>query len=194
MTATQMQAKKWDRDSYYKLAESGALRPGERVELIEGVITEMSPQNRRHARLIGRLTMGFAPRFSTTHVVRVQLPLDLGSSSQPEPDFALVTPHEDENCPLHPRCADLLVEVADSSLAYDRNDKASLYAKYGFPELWIVLAQEERVEVCRHPQPDPDAPYGHSYSYRVQLGAGQAITPLFAPTESFTIFPSSLLP
>lgn len=183
--------KNWDRDSYYRLAESGAFRPDERVELVEGIITQLSPQKKPHASLIGRVNMQMATRFSDTHVVRVQCPLDLGDS-QPEPDIAIVTIDEEENCPIHPRVADLLIEVTDSSDSYDRVDKASLYAKYAFPELWIILVGKRAVEICRDPQPDPTAPYGFNYAYRVQVSEGTPVSPLFAPAEAFDLFSSRL--
>lgn len=180
--------KTWDREAYYRMGEQGYFGPDERVELIEGVITRLSPQNKKHAALTTHLTMVCTDLFRSSHVVRVQLPLDLGNS-QPEPDLAIVTIEEEEVCPLHPRSADLLIEVADSSVAFDRIEKASLYARYGFPELWIVLVQDRRVEVCRQPIPDPDTPFGFNYAYRVKVEAGQAIAPLFAPTQFVQAFP-----
>lgn len=180
--------KTWDRDTYYRMGEQGFFGPDERVELIEGVITRLSPPNKPHAAVTTHLTMLCTDLFRTSHVVRVQLPLDLGDS-QPEPDLAIVTIEEQELCPLHPRTADLLIEVADSSAAFDRIEKASLYAKYGFAELWIVLIQDQRVEVCRQPISDPEAAFGFNYAYRVKVEAGQAIAPLFAPAQCVQAFP-----
>lgn len=180
--------KTWGKEAYYRLAEEGYFGSEERVELIEGVITRSSPQSKKQATLTTHLSMLCSDVFRSTHAVRVQLPLDLGDS-QPEPDLALVTHQEQRDCALHPRCADLVMEVADSSAAYDRGEKASLYARYGLPELWIVLIQEARVEVCRQPIADPSAPFGFSYAYRVKVESGQPASPLFSPTSSLPVFP-----
>lgn len=178
--------KKWDRETYYRMGEQGIFSPDERVELIEGVIHQLSPQNKTHARMVTRLTMLFTDLFRATHVVRVQLPLDLGDS-QPEPDLTLVTLEEEENCPLHPRTADLVVEVSESSLTYDRVEKASLYAKFGLPELWIVMPGSQRLEICRNPVPDSSAPYGYAYGHRVTHDLSATVTPLFADEVAIQI-------
>lgn len=172
--------KKWNRETYYRMGEQGIFAPDERVELIEGEIHQLIPQNKKHAQMVTRLTMLLTDLFRATHVVRVQLPLDLGDS-QPEPDLALVTLDEEENCPLHPRTADLVVEISESSLIYDRVKKASLYAKYGLPELWIVMPGSGHLEICRDPAQDGSAPHGYTYAHRVLHDLSTTVTAQFAP-------------
>ncbi|MBT9586901.1 Uma2 family endonuclease [bacterium] len=190
MALTQVRHKIWDSKTYYKLAETGAFT-GERVELVEGEVIQMSPQNHSHASTVGRLTNLLVIEFYATHVVRVQLPLDLGSLSQPEPDFALVRWEENDQSLPHPRTADLVIEVSDSSLTFDRGEKACVYAKAGLPEYWIVNLAARQVEVLSNPGPDPEAPLGFRYHCLATWRDG-AVSPGFAPEKAIllnAIFP-----
>ncbi len=128
-------AKRWDRATYYRLAEEGFLEG--RVELVDGAILEMSPQNPPHASAVGRLTNMLVKIYGDTHMVRVQLPLDLGAWDQPEPDLAIV-PWSQVDKSTHPRNADLVIEVADSSLAFDLKTKRDLYLRSGITNYWVV--------------------------------------------------------
>lgn len=191
MGLTQVRHKVWDSKTYYKIGETGAF-DGERVELIEGEVIQMSPQNHSHASAVGRLTNLLVVEFHQTHVVRVQLPLDLGNLSQPEPDFALVRSEDNEQSQPHPQTADLIIEVSDS-LTFDRGEKASVYAKAGLPEYWIVNLTSRQVEVLTAPGPDPEAPLGYRYHSLATWRAG-AICPLFEPTKAISlaaIFPAT---
>lgn len=113
-----LQLKRWNREADHRLAEVGALSPGERVELIEGHMVAMGPQSPEHSRPLTLLNTLLMRLFSHTHLVRVQLPLDLGEWSQPEPDFAIVA-FSDFPEDRHPSRADLVMEIALSSLTYD---------------------------------------------------------------------------
>lgn len=150
MLITNAQTKRWTRDEYYRLADFGILSPDERVELIEGEIVAMSPQTPSHSYALRRGNMALAKLFGGTHTVCVQLPLDLNEDSQPEPDFALI-PHSAVRSDAHPTTADLVIEVSNSSLAFDQNEKARLYAKAGIEEYWVVDLVHGRVEVYREP-------------------------------------------
>jgi len=121
---------------------------GERVELIDGVLIEMNPQDAPHANVIQFLTRHFA---TARAGVRVQLPL-AGPRSRPEPDIALVA--EDTPRDRHPETALLVVEVAASSHRIDRVEKASLYARMGVPDYWLVDLATRAVEVRRVPRED----------------------------------------
>jgi len=121
----------------------------ERVELLKGILVEMSPQGPRHVAIIRRLTRLLVLAVGDRAEVQVQGPLALLDDSEPEPDLALVPPgYEDE---LPPR-AHLVIEVADSSLPKDRGIKAEIYAEAGIPEYWIVNVAERVVEVHRELQ------------------------------------------
>ncbi len=138
--------KRWSRSEYYRLAELDFFQ-NERVELLEGEIVEMSPQNRPHAAAIGRLNTLLVRSFGDTHIVRVQLPLDIDEHNQPEPDFAVVPIPLVEDSDPHPPTADWIIEVADSSLALDRQRKSELYARAGVPVYWVVNVRESEIEV-----------------------------------------------
>jgi len=95
----------WTRDEYYKMAEAGVFRPGERVELIGGKIVVMSPQNSPHATTIILLEDALRTIFASGYVVRAQLPLDLNPSSQPEPDIMVVCGTARDYASAHPSTA-----------------------------------------------------------------------------------------
>lgn len=134
-----------DLDTYNKIVASGALE-GRRVELLHGLLVEMSPQSPTHAVLIERLTHHFA---SAKARMRVQLPIEVPVDSEPEPDIALLN-HE-PGLIEHPRTALLAVEVAVSSQAKDRETKASLYSFAGIPTYWLVDVPARVVEVYSEP-------------------------------------------
>ena len=169
------------------MGEAGIFAPGERVELIEGEIVPMSPQNPPHAFRTERINTLLVFAFGLTHGIRVQLPLTLSDLSEPEPDFALVPLEPQFNGPRHPDHADLVIEVAHSSLPFDRSEKASLYAKAGIPDYWILNLKKGRLEVRRDPVEDDQAPYGWDYASLQILAPGQLVTPLFAPDRSFEV-------
>lgn len=174
-------------EEYAKMGEAGVFRPGERVELIEGEIVPMSPQNPPHAFRTERLTSLLVMTFGKTHGVRVQLPLTLSGYSEPEPDFALVRLELGGTFERHPTSADLVLEVAHSSLSFDRGEKASLYAKAGIPEYWIINLAKQRLEVRRQPMPNDEGPYGWDYGSLQILAPGQTVSPLLDPETSFEV-------
>jgi Uma2 family endonuclease len=142
--------KRFTVDEYYKIFEAGVFE-GERVELIEGEVVRMCSQNIPHALTITLLNEPFVTWFKPC-MVRVQLPFQVGNDSEPEPDFAIVTREQLLSPERHPTGAELIVEVADSSLAYDRMVKGRLYAAAGVPEYWIINLPDARVEIYRDPR------------------------------------------
>lgn len=140
-------------DEYHRLAETGILGEEDRVELIDGEIVMMTPMGSRHAACLARLTQLLVELADGAAIVRVQSPVELDGRSEPEPDLALARPRADFYTSGHPRPADLLlvVEVADSSLGYDRDVKLPLYGTAGVPELWIVDLGRGCVDAYRGP-------------------------------------------
>ena len=178
MTASEPQPKLWTRAEYQRLGQLGAFAPGERVELIEGTIVAMSPQNFAHTRSISHATLLLVRLFGDTHYVRAQCSLYLTASSEPEPDLALVR-HELVDGPEvndNPRSADLIIEVSEASLRFDQTTKLALYARAQIPEYWIVNLVSRLLEVYRHPLAD-DA----TYKTRIQLKPSESVAPSFAP-------------
>ncbi len=152
-------------DAYHRMLESGILDEDDHVELLEGVIVEMSPQGAAHARIITRLNKLLVLSLGDAFDVRPQVPLTLDGQSEPEPDIAVVSASaapQDE----HPHHALLVVEVASASLARDRDVKARLYARASIPEYWLIDADKACIEVYR----DPDAAQGRYRSREVRSG------------------------
>ena len=125
---------------YFRMGETGILARDARVELINGEIIDMTPIGSRHAGAVNRLNRLLIRAAGDLAVVSVQNPIILGDSSAPEPDLCLLKSRDDDYTESHPRADDVLlaIEVADSSLAYDRDVKIALYAGYGIAEVWLV--------------------------------------------------------
>ncbi len=159
------------RDEFQRMAEQGFFRD-ERVELVAGVVVQMSPVGPPHCDEISVLTRTFVLGAGDRAVVRVQLPFAAGEDSQPQPDLALVAPRRWSD--RHPDQAFLLVEVAESSLAYDRRVKARLYALSGVPEYWVVDVVGKQVEVF-------EAPVAGSYTRHRIVPASEQLAPAAFP-------------
>ena len=138
------------------MAEVGILTCSERVELIRGEIIKMSPQGRRHRAFIDNLTHLLAMRLGERAIVSVQMPIVLADDTEPEPDIQILrrrsVPYKDREA--HAEDTLLIIEVAQTSLAYDRSIKLRLYAGAGIPEYWVVDCAAESVEVYRVPHAD----------------------------------------
>jgi len=169
------------REEFYRMVEIGIVAENERVELIEGEILLMSPQDKPHGDATTNTNMTLTRLFGLTHLVRVQLPLDLGERTQPEPDFALVPRGALEKAQRHPAAADLIIEIAASSLEYDRTVKTGVYARAGIPEYWILNLQAGQLEVYRTPSTLNDGAFGHGYRSLNIYSKDQSCAPLFAP-------------
>lgn len=136
-----------------RLGQAGIFGEDEHVELLEGVIVELTPPGKPHALALSRLDRILQRQLPDTTTVRVQMPLTLGRHDAPEPDLALVETAEEAAAPKHPRSALLVVEVSDSSLRSDHQRKARVYARAGIPEYWIVDVAEHEIEVLTSPSP-----------------------------------------
>ncbi|MGI8554167.1 MAG: Uma2 family endonuclease [Dehalococcoidia bacterium] len=143
-------------EEYERMGETGILHEEERVELLDGEILQMAAMGSRHAGCVEFLVEWFIARLAGRVIVRVQNPVRLRPRSQPEPDLALLRPRADRYRSAHPGPEDvyLIIEVAESSLAYDRDRKLPRYAKAGIPEVWIVDLIGERVSLYRAPHAD----------------------------------------
>ncbi len=141
---------------YHRMAEIGIFGPEERVELIEGELLNMPPIGAFHADLGSLLVRRLGYRTEGRAVPWVQNPIHLGTRSEPQPDFALLRHRPRSYRDALPTAADvlLLVEIADTSLRYDREVKTALYARHGIPEYWIVNIPERHIEV--HLDPDSE--------------------------------------
>jgi Uma2 family endonuclease len=173
------------------MAELGLFR-GQRAELLEGEIMVLSPQKAEHFTTTDRVTELLRDRFGPGFHVRMQGPIDLGPHSDPEPDVAVVAGTRDDYATRHPRTAVLVVEVSDTTLGSDRTRKASLYARAGIEDYWIVNLVDLQIEVYRQPRPDPTQAYGHGYASATVLLPPAAVSSLTVPGVSLAV--ADLLP
>ncbi len=135
------------------MAEAGILSEEDRVELIEGKIFRMAPIGSRHAGCVTCLIRLFAGLIGERMLLYVQNPVNVGDFSEAEPDVTLLRFRDDHYASSHPTQDDvlLLVEVADTSIRFDRNVKLPAYARNGIPEFWLVDLTKNTVEVHRQP-------------------------------------------
>ena len=140
-------------DQYYAMGRAGAFGESKRVELLEGEIIHMSPIGSRHQAVVDRVTRLLVTRVGDRAIVRVQGPVRLASITEPQPDVQLLSPRDDFYAAAHPSQYEalLVVEVADTSLRYDRDRKAPIYARRGVHETWIVDLTGDRILVMRDP-------------------------------------------
>ena len=167
-------------DEYYAMGEAGVFAPDERVELLDGEILSMPPIGSRQTGSVNRLNAVLAPQFGRRAIVQVQNPVRLSNDSEPEPDIALLRPCGDFYSARHALPEDVfaLIEVADSSLPYDRGRKLRACARSGIAEYWIVNIRDRQVEVHRRPS-------GDDYAQRIVCGGHG--------TVAFAAFPEDVL-
>jgi Uma2 family endonuclease len=141
-------------DEWRRMGEAGIFPPESRIELIDGEIIEMSPIGFNHAGHVTRIMNLFAPLLNGKVLMTAQNPVQLGDLSEPKPDFMLLRPEPGFYSTRHPQAADvlLLVEIADSSLTFDRSQKMRLYAFHNIPEYWLLNLNSSCLEVYRQPQ------------------------------------------
>ena len=154
--ALQLARHRFTVDEYHRMAEVGLLHEDSRVELIDGEIVDMSPIGHRHAVRVAYLSQLFPERLGRLAFVWAQNPIHLFGHAEPQPDVALLRPRADFYAGKRPDAGDVLlvIEVADSSLEYDRRVKAPLYARHGIAEYWLVNLVEGHVAVYRDPAPN----------------------------------------
>jgi Uma2 family endonuclease len=181
MDMSAVQLRRWTRREYERMSETGVLTPKDRVELIDGEILTVTPRSSVHATGVSLVHDAVRAAFGDQVHVRVQLPLALGAASEPEPDVAIVAGLARDYRDAHPQSALLIVEVADTTLTYDRGVKGSLYARAVVPEYWIVNLTESIVEIYRDPAPDSRARFGWYYGVASRFGPGESIIPLSLP-------------
>lgn len=155
---------------WHKMGEAGIFPPESHLELINGEILEMAPIGSNHAGHVKRLIKLFSNLIPDDVISSVQDPLQLNDLSEPEPDYMLLRADADFYSTRHPTADDvlLLIEVADSSLMYDRVQKQRLYASHNIPEYWLVNLNDNCLEVYRQP-------HGERYTGKATLRRGDHI-------------------
>jgi Uma2 family endonuclease len=168
--------RRWTVNEYHRMIAAGILASHDRVELLDGHIIEMAPQEPLHASITSSFGNNFVLLFAGKAWVRQQLPITIPPNSEPEPDIAVVKLNEQRYRDRHPIPEEiyLLIEVADSSLAYDRDRKAQVYAKANILEYWVIDVRQRQVLVFRQPQ-------AASYQIKQVLEGTDAIAPVAFP-------------
>ena len=159
-------------EEYHRLTESNILHEDDRVELVEGRIVDMTPIGSKHAACVSRLNRIFTMKLQTSAIVQVQNPIQLLDQSEPQPDIVVLKNRDDFYAERLPNADDILlvIEVADSSLEYDRETKLPLYAKANIPEVWLINLIENIVEIY-------SAPSLEGYNVITKHRHNQAIVP-----------------
>lgn len=186
------ETRRFSRIEYDKMIELGVFQPGEAVELLGGHLFVAEPQGAAHYTAVVKTARALHTAFGAAWYVRTQGPIGLDDESEPEPDVAVVPGMVEDYGRAHPSRAALIVEVADASLAIDRQYKGSLYARAGVADYWVVNLVDRVLEVYREPQGDSAAAFGWRYTRSDTLGPAASVTPHAAPAASVPV--SQLLP
>lgn len=170
------QRRRFNVSEYHAMVESGVLRHDERVELLDGDVVVMAAMSSRRAACIDWFSRSLILALVEATIVRVRGPVRLDDDNEPEPDVTLLRRRDDYYATGHPGPDDvlLLIEVADTTLDFDRNLKLPLYARAGIPEIWIVNLQDRRVEVYTEPD-------GVGYGSVRHYGPGESVAPRHFP-------------
>lgn len=171
---------RWSVDEYHQMAQAGLLDETDRVELIEGELIDMAPIGSKHAFRVDSVARALQLAVGKALLVRVQNPILLGEHSEPQPDIAVV---KDKNyAESHPEAEDvlLIVEVSDTTLAYDRDVKLSLYARHGIPEVWLLEVNAGELTVYREPAEG-------QYRLIRKPTAAEAVSPMLVPGVAISL-------
>jgi Uma2 family endonuclease len=180
------ETKKWTKAEFHRLLESDIIPPDHWVELIEGEIVEMPDKKTRiHKWGIVSTNELFVKAFTPEFRVGCQVPMDCGEYSEPLPDFQVWRRGHNEEGDTPE--SSLLLEVSNTSLRYDRTEKASLYARQGIPEYWVLDLVHRTLLVQRNPGPDPEATFGHAYREVETLQEDGVVTPVCKPDVSLRV-------
>ena len=173
-------------DEFHHLWDSGFFKGLRRVILVDGEMIEMPMPDPPHDMGV-TLTFNFLQTaFAGRHYVRNQQGFDAGLDTDPGPDLAVVT-GTPRDYPRHPRAAVLVVEVANTSLNYDRRQKAHIYAAAGVPEYWVLDVMGRELLVFRDPVADPAAARGHRYATHTAHAEADTVSPLAVPTAAVVV-------
>jgi Uma2 family endonuclease len=175
MAQAPLTARRWTREEYDRLARYGIF-DGEPLELIAGQLIVAEPKGTYHVVSVGMVGRALRAALPPGWIVRDQSPVALDDESEPEPDVAIVPGDYADYLAEHPQRPVLVVEVADSSLHFDRRYKGSLYARGGVEDYWIVNLRDRVLEVHRDPGPDALAPYGWHYRSVERLAPPATVT------------------
>ncbi|MHB8474705.1 MAG: Uma2 family endonuclease [Steroidobacteraceae bacterium] len=169
-------------DRYQKMVATGVLTKYDRIELIEGEMFDMAPIGTKHSAITSRLNEFLVLAVSRIATVVVGGPVNLGEFSEPQPDLMLLKRRADFYDDKHPEAADvlLLIEVSDSSLAFDQGVKLRLYARYGVAEYWVVDVEGRRIVSYRGPSVQ-------GYASTIESAGADVVAPLAFPEVKIVV-------
>ena len=180
-------------DEFDRAWAAGVYGPEEKLELIEGeVYCKMSPQESEHATGVRAGEEALRSVFGKGYDVRGQLPLEYGLRSKPEPDISVVVGSFRDYAKRQPTTAVLVIEISDTTLAFDRTTKAALYARAGIEDYWIVNLRDRVIEVHRQPALLKESSIEHGYLSVTSYTESDSVTPLAMPSSTINV--SDLLP
>jgi Uma2 family endonuclease len=184
-------SRRWRRVEYQRLVDVGAF-DREPLELIGGQLMVAEPKGSEHAAAVDMAYVALLSAIPPGWTVRGQNPLALDEESAPEPDLAVVRGSPADLRHAHPTRPALVIEVAESSLQFDRVTKGSLYARARIADYWIVNLIDRVVEVYRDPGPDLTAPFGWRYTSLARVRPPDSMTPFGVPAAPVPV--AALLP
>jgi len=191
VTQAPLTLRRWQRAEYERLVDLGVFH-GEPIELIGGQLVVGEPQGSYHASAISIAEYALRAALPAGWIVRTQMPVSLDDESEPEPDLVVVQGRPGDYRESHPARVALAVEVAESSLEFDRERKGSLYARAGIDDYWIVNLVDRVLEVYREPEPDASAVYGWRYRSVRVLTPPAVLVPLAFTSSQVAV--ADLLP
>jgi Uma2 family endonuclease len=191
MTTYPTRSRRWTRAEYERLVDLGVFHEDEHLELLGGHLMVRAPQGSLHGVAIELADSALRAALGPGWRVRVQLPIALDDDSEPEPDLTIVPGDPRDGRHQHPSRPTLVIEVAQSTLLFDRETKGPLYARAGLPEYWIVNLVDGVLEVHRDPRESGSAGGGW-YATRRVLDRASVAVPLAAPTARIRV--ADLLP
>ena len=167
----------WTIDEYHQMLRAGILTSDERVELLSGKILQMSPQEPPHSATTRRASRYLDRLLASLADVRTQLPVTLGPDSEPEPDIAIVCFDVNEYADYHPSVDEIywVIEVSDTTLRKDRDQKAAIYGKVGISEYWILDVKTRQAYILREPN-------NEGYGFEDCLTPDDSVCPLAFPS------------
>lgn len=165
---------------FHRLVEAGILSTTDRVELVQGELIEMAPIGPRHAHIVDLLVEHLSTTLPAAYRVRTQTPIRFDDKTELQPDLAVIVRADYWEQPPGPQDVRLIIEVADSSLRYDRELKMPFYARHGVPEVWLVDLIAGAVEVYRQPGQE-------TYRLSLRPGLDETLAPEGMPEASVAL-------
>jgi Uma2 family endonuclease len=191
MAQAPLTLRRWTRIEYDRLVHLGVFE-GEHLELIGGQLIVAEPKGAYHSSAVSSAEYALRAGLPSGWIVRTQQPVSLDDESEPEPDLAVVPGRPGDYRHAHPERPALAVEVSDSSLHFDRQQKGSLYARAGIEDYWIVNLVDRVLEIYRDPSPEPSALYGWRYRSVITLVPPAVAVPLAFASSRIAV--ADLLP